>query len=336
MPTFAWATSPGHRPPAATHGTPEAAARWYVQRYARLYGLPQAALDTAVVRHVHDTGRGGIVVTLGQDVDGIPVFRSGLKVLMKRDLGLVALAGNLHASAVPLPPGAASPAAGSLRGRAFSGSPAQAVVRALRDAHRIDVKTADLRELGEAKGGYRLFDIAGTDHARQRAGSLRFTQPARVRKVLFPLPDRLVAGYFVELVSGDAGGTSSAAYAWVFGAGDGQMLYRENLAHAAFDYRVWAEEGAITGRSTAPSRISRRTRPGGRRPGRSVHRAEPHLHRWLQHEPRRRGRSVAAGRRDLDPRQQRRRLRGPQRARRVLQRRYRARRSGAGLVRPRL
>src|SRR5689334_7386102 len=41
VPTFAWATSPGHRPPAATHGTPEAAARWYAQRYARLYGLPQ-------------------------------------------------------------------------------------------------------------------------------------------------------------------------------------------------------------------------------------------------------------------------------------------------------
>ncbi|WP_438031442.1 M36 family metallopeptidase [Sorangium sp. So ce204] len=243
VPTFVWATAPGHRPPAATHATPEAAARWYVQRYARLYGLPQAALDTAVVRHIHDTGRGGIVVTLGQDVDGIPVFRSGLKVLMKRDLGLVALAGNLHASAVPLSPGAASPAAGSLRGRAFSGSPAQAVVRALRDAHSIDVKTADLRELGEAKGGYRLFDIADTDHARQRAGSLRFTQPARVRKVLFPLPDRLVAGYFVELVSGDAGGTSSSAYAWVFGAGDGQLLSRENLSHAAFDYRVWAEEG---------------------------------------------------------------------------------------------
>ncbi|WP_437274336.1 M36 family metallopeptidase [Sorangium sp. So ce375] len=243
VPTFVWATSPDHRPPAATHATPEAAARWYVQRYARLYGLPQAALDTAVVRHVHDTGRGGIVVTLGQDVDGVPVFRSEIKVLMKRDLALVAIAGNLHASAVPLPPGAASPQAGSLRGRAFSGSPAQAVVRAVRDAHRVELKTADLRELGEAKGGYRLFDLADTEHARQGAGGLRFTQPARVRKVLFPLPDRIVAGYFVELVSGDAGGTSSAAYAWVFGASDGQLLYRENLSHSAFDYRVWAEAG---------------------------------------------------------------------------------------------
>ncbi|WP_433926160.1 M36 family metallopeptidase [Sorangium cellulosum] len=244
VPTFVWATSPEHRPPAATHSSAEAAARWYVQRYARLYNLPQAALDTAVVRHVHDTGRGGIVVTLGQDVDGVPVFRSELKVLMKRDLALVALAGNLHASAVALPPGAGSLRAGSKRSRAFSRAPAQAVVRAVRDAHGVDIKTVDLRELPGAKGGYRTFDIADTGHARSRLGSLRFTQPARVKKVLFPLPDRLVPGHFVELISGDAGSTSSEAYAWVFGADDGRYLYRENLSHAAaFDYRVWAEEG---------------------------------------------------------------------------------------------
>ncbi|XYH92769.1 M36 family metallopeptidase [Sorangium sp. So ce1128] len=242
VPTFVWATSPDHRPPAATHSTAESAARWYVQRYARLYNLPQAALDTAVVRHVHDTGRGGIVVTLGQDVDGVPVFRSELKVLMKRDLALVALAGNLHASAVSLPPGAGSLQPGSKRSRAFSRAPAQAVVRAVRDAHRVDIKTADLRERAEVKGGYRTFDLS--DAARARLGGLRFTQPARVKKVLFPLPDRLVPGYFVELVSGDASSTSSDAYAWVFGANDGRYLYRENLSHAAaFDYRVWAEEG---------------------------------------------------------------------------------------------
>ncbi|WP_437302209.1 M36 family metallopeptidase [Sorangium sp. So ce388] len=244
VPTFVWATSPEHRPPAATHSTAESAARWYVQRYARLYNLPQAALDTAVVRHVHDTGRGGIVVTLGQDVDGVPVFRSELKVLMKRDLALVALAGNLHASAVSLPPGAGSLQPGSKRSRAFSRAPAQAVVRAVRDAHQVDIKTADLRERAEVKGGYRTFDLADTGHARARLGSLRFTQPARVKKVLFPLPDRLVPAYFVELVSGDASSTSSDAYAWVFGANDGRYLYRENLSHAAaFDYRVWAEEG---------------------------------------------------------------------------------------------
>ncbi|WP_437629547.1 M36 family metallopeptidase [Sorangium sp. So ce854] len=242
VPTFVWATSPEHRPPAATHSSAEAAARWYVQRYARLYNLPEAALDTAVVRHVHDTGRGGIVVTLGQDVDGVPVFRSELKVLMKRDLALVALAGNLHASAVALPPGAGSLRPGSKRSRAFSRSPAQAVVRAVRDAHRVDIKTADLRELPRTKGGYRYFDLA--DAARSRVGGLRFTQPARVRKVFFPLPDRLVPGHFVELISGDEDSTSSAAYAWVFGASGGRYLYRENLSHAAaFDYRVWAEEG---------------------------------------------------------------------------------------------
>ncbi|WP_437668770.1 M36 family metallopeptidase [Sorangium sp. So ce131] len=241
VPTFVWASTPGRRPP-ATHGTAEAAARWHLERHARLYGLPRTALDTAVVRKIHDTGRGGVVVTLGQDVDGVPVFRSEIKVLMRRDLALVALSGNLHASAAPLPPGAAAPAPGAKRTRAFSGSPAQAVVHAVRDAHRLAIKTVDLREHAAPKGGYHLFDLADTTHARDRVGGLRFTQPARVKKVLFPLPDRLVPGYFVELLSGDAGSTSSAAYAWVFAAGDGRMLYRENLSHAAaFDYRVWAD-----------------------------------------------------------------------------------------------
>ncbi|AUX23797.1 hypothetical protein SOCEGT47_043270 [Sorangium cellulosum] len=240
VPTFVWATAPERRPPAATHGTPEAAARWHLERHAHLYRLPRAALDTAVVRHIHDIGRGGILVTLGQEVDGVPVFRSEVKVLMKRDLALVALGGNLHASAVPLPPGAGSLRPGSKRSRAFTGSPGQAVARAVRDAHRVDIKPSDLREQAAPKNGYRLFDLGDT--ARTRAVNLRFTRPARVKKVLFPLPDRLVPGYFVELVSGLADSTSSEAYAWVFAAGDGRHLYRENLSHAAsFDYRVWAE-----------------------------------------------------------------------------------------------
>lgn len=241
VPTFVWATAPDRRPPAATHGTPEAAARWHLEQYAHLYHLPKAALDTAVVRHVHDIGRGGLIVTLGQEIDGVPVFRSEVKVLMKRDLSLVALGGNLHASAVPLPPGAGSRKPGSKRSRAFIGSPGQAVVRAVRDVHRIDIKPSDLREQATPKNGYRLFDLADT--ARTRAVNLRFTQPARVKKVFFPLPDRLVPGYFVELVAGRADSTSSEAYAWVFAAGDGRHLYRENLTHAAtFDYRVWAED----------------------------------------------------------------------------------------------
>jgi uncharacterized protein YqgQ len=89
VPTFIWAN------PRRVHKTPyhgqEESARWYLSQFSDAYGLTKASLDTVYVRRVHDTGRGGIIVFFGQRVSRVEVMRNELKVLMKRDLSLVAI-----------------------------------------------------------------------------------------------------------------------------------------------------------------------------------------------------------------------------------------------------
>ena len=69
---------------------PAAAARAHVEDLRAHYGLPAAALAAIVTREVHDSGRGGILVRLGQEVDGIPVFQQQMSVLLRRDNALAA------------------------------------------------------------------------------------------------------------------------------------------------------------------------------------------------------------------------------------------------------
>src|SRR6266480_719704 len=51
--------------------------------------------EGAYVAHVHDTGRGAIIIKYRQRVDGIEVFRSELNVAMTRDRKLIATSGGL-------------------------------------------------------------------------------------------------------------------------------------------------------------------------------------------------------------------------------------------------
>lgn len=229
VPTFAWA--PRDMAPAAHGaGTPEQAARAHLGRLADLYELPPAALAAAVVKQVHDTGRGGIVVVLGQEIDQIPVFRSSTSVLLHRNLDLVAVGGNLHAAAVP-------------RTRApatwFPLPAEQAVASAFGDLNGADLPAALLVEK-KRSDGYRGFDLPGP--LVTKAATVRFNRPARAKKVFFPLADRLVPGYYVELFTSRGGARSSDVFAYVIAADDGRVLYRADLtAEAAGTYRVWAD-----------------------------------------------------------------------------------------------
>src|SRR5262249_15189441 len=99
VPTFFWAdrSSPASKPAAPLGlASPETIARAYIDRNAALYRLPSSARDAAYVRHIHDTGRGGVIVIFGQRVDGIEVFETQMKVLLDRQGSLVAIGGNLH------------------------------------------------------------------------------------------------------------------------------------------------------------------------------------------------------------------------------------------------
>src|SRR6185436_11114603 len=59
----------------------------------------------------------------------------------------------------------------------------------------------------------------------------------------YPMPDRLVPAYYVEILAGTKAQVTSDAYAYVVAADDGKVLYRQNLTeYDTFNYRVWADE----------------------------------------------------------------------------------------------
>src|SRR5690242_15720725 len=66
VPTIFWARANGPVAPAQYLTRPQAAARYYLEQYASLYGLGSGALAAAYPAMVHDTGRGGIIVVFRQ------------------------------------------------------------------------------------------------------------------------------------------------------------------------------------------------------------------------------------------------------------------------------
>src|SRR5262245_50722194 len=98
VPSFLWAGRLA-APSAAARATGRAgailAARGHLTRIAGYYRLDADDVAEAQVREVHDTGAGGIIVRFGREVDGVPVFRDEMNVMMDRSLGLVAVSGFL-------------------------------------------------------------------------------------------------------------------------------------------------------------------------------------------------------------------------------------------------
>ncbi len=228
VPTFLWAALPASGAPSLRALGPEAAARLHLEAQAGRYGLGPEALATAELTRVHDVGRGGVLAVFHQRSQGVPLFHTELKVLMRRDLTLVAMGGNLHAAAAP-----------ARKGAAFTLDERKALAAAFEDLYGLPVPPASFLDTKRRKADYRYFDLLPTPVIT--AKKLRLTAPARVKKVLFPLPDRLVPAYFLELLAGPSDGTDADVYAYVISAATGQVLYREDLTHAdTFQYRVWA------------------------------------------------------------------------------------------------
>ncbi|MEP7121397.1 MAG: M36 family metallopeptidase [Byssovorax sp.] len=228
-PTFLWGIRGANAPSATVASTPEAAARFHLLTHAGRYGLTPAALATAELKEIHDTGRGGIVAIFTQRVNGVVLFHNDVKVLMDRSLGLVAIGGNLHPAAVS-----------TAKVKAFSVPDVKAVSSALSDLYGVAFQPSDLVDTKKTKAEYRYYGLAATPLVK--AQSLNFTRPSRVKKVYFPLPDSLVPAYYLELLSSDASSTDSDAYGYVIAADDGRVLYRENQTHYdTFNYRVWAD-----------------------------------------------------------------------------------------------
>ncbi|MBK7830389.1 M36 family metallopeptidase [Nannocystis sp.] len=220
VPSLLWAPSPE---PAAVPrgGLPiAAAARQHLGRHARLYRVGRAALAGLQLRFVHDTGRGGIIVALRPSVAGVEVFRGDVKLLLDRQMRLLAISGAPH------------PAAHAGSARPFTLGPDAAVVRALADLHA-ELPAPRLLAAGTRDGWTRL-RLAPT-------ADLQFRQPARVKPVYFPVGDALVPGHFVELQVQVRGGALEV-FQYVIAADDGRVLHRHDAtASEAFKYRVWAD-----------------------------------------------------------------------------------------------
>lgn len=229
VPTLLWADrTPGGRTSAfarlAVRPTAEAAARAHLNRVAGFYRLQAADVAEAPLRSLHDTGRGGIIATFTQRIDGIDVFRDEVKVLMDRDLSLVAVAGYIPSRELVARTGAP----------VFKLTPDAALAAALADFTGAAPAAQGVRFTRTAEGGYLHYDVsaatAGLPEGLQPGGSVR------VRRTLFHEPEALVPAYYVELMAPDQ------AYSYVVDASDGQLLFRHDImAFDAFNYRVWAQ-----------------------------------------------------------------------------------------------
>ncbi len=232
LPTFLWvsegARMGGADSPRRRGLGPEAAAREHLGRFASLYDLEPGDVATAELGLIHDTGRGAVIVTFRQRVNGVPVFRDEIKMIMGRDLDLLAISGFLAGGPARAARGA--PPRFDLDGR-------EAVARAYRDLTDAAVGSLDFLPAGKA-GDYEMVRLRDEVAAMLDKPLL---QPARLRKVFFHLPDRLEPAYYVELDAGSPGANESDYYAYVVSAADGSILFRNNLTvRDAFSYRVWA------------------------------------------------------------------------------------------------
>ncbi|MBX7101895.1 MAG: myxosortase-dependent M36 family metallopeptidase, partial [Myxococcaceae bacterium] len=216
VPTFFWPERVEHAADLRAMGlTPEEAARRALVAYAPLYRAAPQRLGEAKVQHVHDLGYGAVVVRFGQEVQGLPVFRDELKVVLDQRLQPVALSGFLTPQT-------------KVRGE-FRLAEEQVIARAYEDLTGRGLEPSALGPAKEMPGHYRLFALQGQ------------STPARTRKVYFPGETGLVPGFYVELEVGDAEATTSDYFSYVVSAVDGTLLYRKDLTAAdSYAYRVWA------------------------------------------------------------------------------------------------
>ena len=207
---------------------PVATARAHRGDYAHLYRMTSSDVASLDLRELHDLGDGPVIARFGQRLFGVEVYREEVKVAMDRSLGLVSLSGAITGDGAAL-----------TEAPAFKLAAHEAVSSGLDDLHGQKLSLADLAPRGEQQGGYLEFDLAAGSPLAQ---TLRFSSPARAKKVLFHHADRYEAAWYVELIVGSEGSTKSAAYRYVISAGTGAVLVRHDLtAYDGFGYRVYAD-----------------------------------------------------------------------------------------------
>jgi uncharacterized protein (TIGR03382 family) len=218
--------------------TPADAAREHLRSHAGAYFLRSSDADTLTVKHVHDTGRGAIVVNLVSRPGGLEVWGEQLNVVMDRKLRLVGLTGYVSTpeSAAALFSGKTSSVRQALP--SFQVDHVAAVAAAYGDLTGSPLGAGAFVENGVVRGDYRDVQIRS---GVSTPSPLRF--PARARQVLFHQPGSLEPAYYVEVASRDPETRALDYYSYVISGRDARVLVRTNLVASAqgFTYRVWAD-----------------------------------------------------------------------------------------------
>jgi large repetitive protein len=239
VPSFVWNTRESSSPVTGMSKMlgarkPDQAARAHLQSVADLYRLGSEDVSAAVLKSVHQSGKGPVIARFAQQVDGIEVFRNEVKVVMDRNLELVAVSGYLAPaqSARKASLGAAS---------SFKLPAEQAIAIAFQDQTGISMPARGFVSTGKANGPYSHFELDASSSSLLTHG---LAVPARAKQVYYTMPDGLVPAWYVEVNSGAKNAAGSDYHSFVVSAVDGSLLMRNNLsAHAgtSYRYKVWAD-----------------------------------------------------------------------------------------------
>lgn len=187
--------------------------------------LTDQAVSTAKLREVHDAGNGPLIARFEQEVDGVPVFLSGISIAMDRDLQPKLASGRLE---------------NKLRrvSERFALDEAVAVEAALRVLSEDRGSAQSMSEAVPSAAGY-----SNRRMVAQLSGSAALADvKSRSRRVYFPTSQGLVPAYYVELDVAPADTTSSVMRSYVVSATDGKILFEKNLTEdVAYSYRVYGD-----------------------------------------------------------------------------------------------
>ncbi len=238
VPTFLWGTPPASRAMTresvqlpATGFDAESTAREQLRGRATLYRITPREVDDLEMHNLQRMPEGSALVRFRNRIGGVEVFREQVNVLLDRQGRLVSIGG----FAMGAPGGRIE------RAPEFAARPTEAVTAALAD-WRFAPSTAGRLASAAAEGGY-------TTHALPAGvvgGDGAVLVSARSKPMWFRLDEQLLPAYYVEVqVRDSAAARDTDYYAYVIGADDLALLFRRNqTAHAAFSYRVFAEAGA--------------------------------------------------------------------------------------------
>jgi hypothetical protein len=229
--------------------TPEQAAREHLSVLAPLWISHRRAADLTS-HSVQRLRNGASIVRLQQQVDSVDIHQGELRVMLRPDGALAAVAGTLR------------PSAGSPR---FQSTAAAAVGRALDTLAGAARPHPAITEAG-AKAGYQQVTVAPAPELR--------VVSARAKRELLPQDGVLLPIWSVELMAeltGLDGKVEPAARRYLLADADGRVLRDVNLtANDSFVYRAFADttgnrnplDGALDSYTPHPAGIPDNSMPG--------------------------------------------------------------------------